>query len=109
MIARIRTRLRIPIIGAILFTSFAGADNVDTDNSATPVPASGHAPIAVMADHTHKRNEWMFSYRFMYMEMQENGIGDNKVSPDTIVTTTPNRFFGPVSYTHLTLPTILLV
>ena len=26
-----------------------------------------HAPISVMADHTHKKNEMMFSYRFMNM------------------------------------------
>ena len=40
--------------------------------------AIGHAPIGVMADHFHKKGEWMVSLR-------------------------------AVSYTHLTLPTILLV
>jgi len=88
------TRLAITTVGAILFGNFASADDVDTGSSETPVRADGHAPIEVMADHTHKRGQWMFSYRFMYMEMQGNRIGTNNVSPNTIVTTIPNRFFG---------------
>ncbi len=36
----------------------------------------------------------MLSYRFMRMWMEGNLIGDDSVSPDTIVTTVPNRFFG---------------
>lgn len=30
----------------------------------------GHAPISVMADHTHHKGEFMFSYRFMTMDMR---------------------------------------
>lgn len=36
----------------------------------------------------------MFSYRFMSMDMEGNLSGSNDISPDTIVTTVPNRFFG---------------
>ena len=32
----------------------------------------GHAPIGVMADHTHKTGEWMASYRYMHMFMDGN-------------------------------------
>lgn len=31
----------------------------------------GHAPISVMGDHTHGKGEWMVSYRYMYMNMDE--------------------------------------
>jgi len=56
--------------------------------------AAGHAPVGVMGDHLHKKGEWMFSYRYMRMHMEGNRIGDNSVSPATIATTVPNRFFG---------------
>ena len=53
-----------------------------------------HAPIGVMGDHTHKQGEFMFSYRYMRMEMQGNLDGDDKISADEIATMAPNRFFG---------------
>jgi len=59
-----------------------------------PVRADGHAPIGVMGEHMHHKGEWMLSYRYMYMGMEGNRIGTENVSPDTIVTTVPNRFFG---------------
>ncbi|PZD77719.1 transporter [Mesonia sp. K7] len=31
----------------------------------------GHAPISVMGDHTHHKNEWMLSYRYMNMLMKD--------------------------------------
>ncbi|OEK09765.1 alpha amylase [Flavivirga aquatica] len=31
----------------------------------------GHAPISVMADHVHHKDEFMFSYRYMTMDMQQ--------------------------------------
>lgn len=56
--------------------------------------AKNHAPIGVMGDHMHKQGEVMFSYRFMRMDMEGARIGADPVSPDTIVTTVPNRFAG---------------
>ena len=37
-----------------------------------------HAPIGVMGDHMHKKGEFMFSYRYMYMDMDGmlNGSDD---------------------------------
>lgn len=55
------------------------------------VRADGHAPIGVMGDHLHKKGEWMLSYRYMRMDMEGNRIGTDEVSPETIVTTVPNR------------------
>ena len=40
----------------------------------------GHAPIGVMGDHTHEAGEFMFSYRYMFMDMSQNYVGDNKVT-----------------------------
>jgi len=72
----------------------AGIPPVWGDDNSTPVRADSHAPIGVMGDHMHKKGEWMVSYRFMRMYMQGNRIGDDRVSPETIATTIPNRFFG---------------
>ncbi|MEM8771884.1 MAG: transporter [Pseudomonadota bacterium] len=56
--------------------------------------ASDHAPIGVMADHRHKKGEWMVSYRFMQMDMSGSRDGTNNLTPEEIATTTPNPFFG---------------
>lgn len=39
----------------------------------------GHAPIKVMGDHTHEKGEFMISYRYMYMHMQDLKRGDDTV------------------------------
>ena len=56
--------------------------------------AIDHAPIGVMADHTHERGEWMLSYRAMRMEMQGSRDGTTSLSPEEIATTVANPFFG---------------
>lgn len=56
--------------------------------------ADGHAPIGVMGDHLHHKDGWMFSYRYMRMEMNGNRKGTNDLSPEQIATTEANRFFG---------------
>jgi hypothetical protein len=58
------------------------------------VRADSHAPIGVMGDHVHAAGEFMFSYRFMTMEMQGNLEGSNSIDADTIVTAVSNRFAG---------------
>ncbi len=40
----------------------------------------GHAPISVMGDHMHGKGEWMFSYRYMYMNMEELKRGSDDTS-----------------------------
>lgn len=59
-----------------------------------PSRPDGHAPIGVVGDHYHEAGEFMFSYRFMNMDMSGNAIGSNDVDPESIATTIPNRFFG---------------
>lgn len=40
----------------------------------------GHAPISIMGDHTHSQGEIMFSYRFMFMNMDGNGDGTEQLT-----------------------------
>jgi hypothetical protein len=42
--------------------------------------ADSHGPISIMGDHVHKQNEYMFSYRFMKMDMKNLFQGNNKIS-----------------------------
>lgn len=64
------------------------------EHSHSSVRPDSHAPAGVMADHIHKAGEWMFSYRYMNMLMQDNAIDENNVSPEQIVTTVANPFAG---------------
>ena len=57
-----------------------------------------HAPIGVMGDHMHKKGEWMVSYRYMRMNMQDNYIDDSETSATTIATTVPNPLGGPATF-----------
>ena len=45
--------------------------------------ADSHGPISIMGDHVHKQNEYMFSYRFMKMNMKNLFQGNNKISKAT--------------------------
>jgi len=57
----------------------------------------GHAPIGVMADHTHEAGEFMFSYRFMRMGMEGSLDGSNEISNSDIV--------SPTGYGFMVTPT----
>lgn len=43
-------------------------------------------PAGVMTDHIHAKKEWMLSYTYMSMRMQDNRVGTKKVSDDTLFT-----------------------
>jgi len=79
------------IIITTLLPITAQADSAHHHNVA---PALEHAPIGVMGDHRHKKGEFMFSYRFMQMNMAGNRSGTNNLSNEEIVTNVDNRFFG---------------
>ncbi len=49
------------------------------------VRADSHAPIGVMGDHTHEAGEFMWSYRLMYMQMDGNRDGTNRLAPSDIL------------------------
>jgi hypothetical protein len=56
--------------------------------------ADSLAPLGVLGGDTMAKGKWMLSYRYTRMEMEDNLIGSDHVSPEQIVTTVPNRFFG---------------
>jgi len=60
----------------------------------------GHAPISVMGDHTHGKGEFMMSYRFMQMSMEDVLIGDNNTSSESLLM--PNG--GSYMVTPLNMP-----
>lgn len=87
--------LRSACAGLVLFSSTAVADGMSVGSEGMKgMRADGHAPFGVMADHMHKRGEWMLSYRYMHMDMEGNRIGDDEVSPAFIATSVANPFFG---------------
>lgn len=97
-----RNNLRISAIAltAAIISSPLLSNSVLADeyhNHSSGPRADGHAPIGVMGDHIHKKGEWMLSYRFMHMDMQGNQKGKDNISPDTIVTSIPNRFGPPAT------------
>ncbi|PCI57176.1 MAG: alpha-amylase [Alphaproteobacteria bacterium] len=55
------------------------------------------APLSIMGDHTHKKGEWMVSYRFKHMEMAGNRKGTSSISPEEIVTTIVNPNAPPAT------------
>lgn len=66
--------------------------NISGNNNRAVLHADSHAPIGVMGDHMHSKGDFMFSYRFMRMNMKGNRDGTNNLSPEQIVTSIPNRF-----------------
>jgi hypothetical protein len=69
-----------------------GAGMEYTSEGLSAVRSDSHAPIGVMGEHMHKEGEWMLSYRYQYMDMEGNRIGESEVSPDFIVSNVSNRF-----------------
>lgn len=71
---------------------FVHAHNQSLHN---PIMADAHAPIGVMGEHHHKQGEWMFSYRYMTMNMEGNIDGSDSISPDETVSTLSNPYGPP--------------
>ncbi|MBS9462460.1 transporter [Flagellimonas sp. 389] len=72
-------------ISAILFMATVACYAQETTNKSEKWSAGrpdGHAPISVMGDHMHGKGEWMFSYRYMYMNMDELKQGSDNASFD---------------------------
>jgi len=59
------------------------AQEPDTTNEKwTAGRPDGHAPISVMGDHMHSKGGWMFSYRYMNMNMEDLKQGSDDASFD---------------------------
>ena len=63
---------KIIFIGILIFLSqiINAQENTHHNNEWKSNRPDGHAPISVMGDHYHHKGEVMFSYRFMYMNME---------------------------------------
>lgn len=74
--------IKIIFIGILVFLSqIINAQEKDTHtNEWKSNRPDGHAPISVMGDHYHHKGEVMFSYRFMYMNMEGLQKGSNTIS-----------------------------
>ena len=52
-------------------TTLTFAQEKEETNKWSSSRPDGHAPISVMADHVHHKGEFMFSYRYMTMDMRQ--------------------------------------
>ena len=57
------------IIVSINFTNLSAHEKIFADS---------HGPISIMGEHIHKKNEYMFSYRLMKMEMKNESANENE-------------------------------
>ena len=55
-------------------------ERLKTGNFYTAEKPNAHGPIGVMGEHTHDAGEFMWSYRYMHMFMQETRNGTNTIS-----------------------------
>ncbi|MFY0601826.1 MAG: hypothetical protein JXR03_19280 [Cyclobacteriaceae bacterium] len=76
--------MKTKIFGALLICALF--NKVIAQDSWTSGRPDGHAPIGVMGDHTHGKGDFMFSYRFMYMNMDGMRDGSSKVSSAEVLT-----------------------
>lgn len=74
-------KILTPILGAILLWTNV---TIAQENQWTSARPDGHAPISVMGDHYHKKGEFMFSYRFMPMWMEDNIQSSDGISNEDI-------------------------
>lgn len=72
----------------ILTLSAVAQDTLTTKNSDlwSASRPDGHAPISVMGDHVHHKGEWMASYRFMFMNMEDMLDGSSDISTANVHT-----------------------
>lgn len=94
------------ILSALFFTTFMfsnlnaqdKAGCCTSENSSDLLCCHGHdinfcctttnifqAPIGVLGDHSHHAGGWMFSYRYMYMDMKQNMVGTDDISIESIL------------------------
>lgn len=79
------------LASATIISPVSADDSSVSGHGHNHIRADGHAPIGVMGDHLHKKGEFMFSYRYMRMDMDGNRIGNNSVTPQQIAASAPNR------------------
>ena len=86
------------LLGSLFFAPAAYADKHSHTGHHGHMMMHAPAPTGVMGSHTHKQGKWMFSYRFMTMEMDGNRSGSSHISAEEIATTIPNPNPGPPTF-----------
>lgn len=66
-----KTKLFIAMLCVATTLTFAQEEKNHDKGHWTSARPDGHAPISVMADHVHHKGEFMFSYRYMTMDMRQ--------------------------------------
>lgn len=67
----------------LIFQSFGQSDSI-TPYHISCLCATDPTPAGVMVSHLHAKHEWMFSYRYMSMNMEGNIKGQSTISNDEI-------------------------
>lgn len=79
---------RTATVAALLLLTISGPAGAHQDETTTSKPnyssADTHAPIGVMGDHRHNKNEVMLSYRYMHMDMGGNKSGTRDLAPQQV-------------------------
>lgn len=75
----------VSLAGAAMFALALQGVPVHGQVEWTSSRPDGHAPIGVMGDHVHSAGEFMFSYRFMRMQMEDSRVGTETVSNDEVL------------------------
>lgn len=83
---------RTELFASCLLTLFGLAPAAGQTRPWTSDRPDGHAPIGVMADHTHSAGEVMLSYRAMHMSMEGSRVGTDSVSDSEVVSPTGENF-----------------
>ena len=87
----------LPLTASVLAQSSISSMTAEPSEGAMmsmPMRADGHVPLGVTGGDFMTKGNWMISYRYMRMEMDNNLIGTDSVSPEQIISTVSNRFFG---------------
>ncbi|WP_378184944.1 transporter [Aquimarina sp. W85] len=80
---------------AFATVSSVTAQKTQIDSTWTSSRPDGHAPISIMGDHTHNKGEFMFSYRFMLMNMEELNRGSQSVPYSNAILPNGNYMVTP--------------
>ncbi len=89
-----------PLLALSFLLALVAFPIVFTENLRGESRPDSHSPIGVMGDHAHHAGEIMFSYRYMFMNMDQNYDGADTISVDDIIA--PNGDFA-VSPTEMSM------
>lgn len=78
---------KVALVAMLMASGLIFAQDKHEENNTkwTSGRPDGHAPISVMGDHVHHTGEWMFAYRFMYMNMEGLRSGASEVSSSSVL------------------------